>query len=264
MGEPRPEKVAVVTEVRERFTEADGVILTEYRGLDVPSIAQLRRSLREAGGEYKIYKNSLVRFAVQELGLEIEDLLIGPTAIAFIGEKADGSPGDAAGVARALKDFARTNDSLVVKGGLLDDKMLSVDELRRLAELPPLDVMLAQLAGAFQAPMTKFAGLLQALPRDFAYGLQALIEKQGGVPATAEPAIDVPEEEAVADTAEASSDGTEASDTEASSDGTEASDTEASEEAGQQSDTEESEETMADQADDTAEAAADAEQDQEN
>ena len=278
MGEPRPEKVAVVTEVRERFTEADGVILTEYRGLDVPSIAQLRRSLREAGGEYKIYKNSLVRFAVQELGLEIEDLLIGPTAIAFIGEKADGSPGDAAGVARALKDFARTNDSLIVKGGLLDDKMLSVDELRRLAELPPLDVMLAQLAGAFQAPMAKFAGLLQALPRDFAYGLQALIEKQGGVPATAEPAIDVPEEEAVADTAEASSDGTEASETEASSDGTEASDTEASEEAGQQSDTEESaseeagrqsdteesEETMADQADDTAEAAADAEQDQEN
>lgn len=223
MKDPRPEKVAVVAEVREKFTEADAVILTEYRGLDVPSIAQLRRSLREAGGEYKIYKNSLVRFAVQELGLEIEDLLIGPTAIAFVGERADGSPGDAGAVAKALKDFARTNDSLVVKGGILDDKILSVDELKRLADLPPRDVMLAQLAGAFQAPMAKFAGLLAALPRDFAYGLQALIDKQGGVP--------------------------EASEVEA------ATDTEESEE---------TEETVADEADDTAEASADAGQDQEN
>ena len=235
MKDPRPEKVAVVAEVREKFTEADAVILTEYRGLDVPSIAQLRRSLREAGGEYKIYKNSLVRFAVQELGLEIEDLLIGPTAIAFVGERADGSPGDAGAVAKALKDFARTNDSLVVKGGILDDKILSVDELKRLADLPPRDVMLAQLAGAFQAPMAKFAGLLAALPRNFAYGLQALIDKQGGVP-------EAPEVEAATDTAEAS-------EVEA------ATDTEESEE---------TEETVADEADDTAEASADAGQDQEN
>jgi large subunit ribosomal protein L10 len=188
MSEPRPEKVAVVAEVREKFAAADAAVLTDYRGLDVPSIAQLRRLLREAGGEYKIYKNTLVRFAVRELGLEIEDLLVGPTAIAFVGDKADGSPGDAAAVAKALKDFARTNDSLVLKGGVLDDKILTVEELRDLADLPPRDVLLAQLAGAFQAPLAKFAGLLQALPRDFAYGLQALIDKLGGAPATAEPA----------------------------------------------------------------------------
>ena len=182
MENPRPEKIAVVVEVRDKLTESDAVLLTDYRGLDVPAMATLRRALREAGGEYKIYKNTLVRFAVQELGLELEDLLLGPTALAFVGRKADGSPGDPGAVAKALRDFAKTNSALEIKGGVLDNKILSADELKALADLPPRDVLLAQLAGAFQAPMAKFAGLLQALPRDFAYGLQALIDKQGGVP----------------------------------------------------------------------------------
>ena len=182
MENPRPEKVAVVAEVRDKLTESDAVLLTDYRGLDVPAMATLRRALREAGGEYKIYKNTLVRFAVQELGLELEDLLLGPTALAFVGQKADGSPGDPGAVAKVLRDFAKTNDALEIKGGVLDNKILSADDLKALADLPPRDVLLAQLAGAFQAPMAKFAGLLQALPRDFAYGLQALIDKQGGVP----------------------------------------------------------------------------------
>jgi large subunit ribosomal protein L10 len=196
MEEPRPEKVAVVAEVREKFTDSGGAVLTDYRGLDVPSMAALRRSLTEAGGDYKIYKNTLVRFAVNELGLDIEDLLVGPTAIAFVGLKADGSPGDAAAVAKALKDFARTNENLVIKGGVLDDKILSVDELRALADLPPRAVLLAQLAGAFQAPMAKLAGLLQALPRGFAYGLKALIDKQGGLPAVEAPPDEAPAVEA--------------------------------------------------------------------
>jgi len=202
MGDPRPDKVAVVDEVREKFESADGAMLTEYRGLNVPALAALRSSLREAGGEYKIYKNTLVRHAARERGLEIDDLLTGPTAIAFVGERADGSPGDVAAVAKALKEFAKANEALVIKGGVLDGQVLSTDDLKALAELPSRDVLLAQLAGAFQAPMAKLAGLLSALPRDFAYGLQALIEKGGAGDA---PAADTPSEasaEAVADTSD--------------------------------------------------------------
>jgi large subunit ribosomal protein L10 len=177
MENPRPEKVAVVDEVRERFGSTSAALLTEYRGLDVTAIGALRRALRDAGGEYKIYKNTLVRLAVREAGLDIEDLLVGPTAIAFVGERPDGAPGDAVLVAKALRDFARTNPALVVKGGVMDDKALSAADARALADVAPRDVLLAQLAGAFAAPMQQFAGLLQALPRNFAYGLQALIDQ---------------------------------------------------------------------------------------
>jgi len=178
MENPRPEKVAVVDEVRERFDQASAALLTEYRGLDVSAIGNLRRALRDAGGEYKIYKNTLVRLAVREAGLDIEELLVGPTAIAFVGDRPDGAPGDAVLVAKALRDFARTNPSLVVKGGVMDDKTLSAEDARALADVAPRDVLLARLAGAFAAPMVQFAGLLQALPRNFAYGLQALIDQQ--------------------------------------------------------------------------------------
>ncbi len=209
MGDPRPEKVAVVDEVRAKFADSDGALLTEYRGLNVPAMAELRGALREAGGEYKIYKNTLVRLAAKDHGLEIDDLLIGPTAIAFVGEKADGSPGDAAAVAKALKDFAKRHQALVLKGGVLDNKLLSADDLKALAELPSRDAMLAQIAGAFQAPMAKLAGLLSALPRDFAYGLQALIDKggSGDAPAVEEAATEAATEEAPAEEpAEASDD----------------------------------------------------------
>jgi len=188
MENPRPEKVAVVDEVRERFDQASAALLTEYRGLDVAAIGTLRRALREAGGEYKIYKNTLVRLAVRQAGLDLEDLLVGPTAIAFVGDRPDGAPGDAVLVAKALRDFARTNPSLVVKGGVMDDKTLSPEDARALADVAPRDVLLARLAGAFAAPMQQFAGLLQALPRNFAYGLQALIDQGGASGAPAAPA----------------------------------------------------------------------------
>ncbi|HYZ98496.1 MAG TPA: 50S ribosomal protein L10 [Acidimicrobiales bacterium] len=179
MENPRPEKVAVVDEVRERFESTSAALLTQYRGLDVTALADLRRALRQAGGEYKVYKNTLVRFAVEAAGLEVKDLLTGPTAIAFVGERPDGAPADAALVAKALRDFARTNPSLVVKGGVLGGRALSADEARALADIEPREVLLARLAGALAAPMQSFAGLLQALPQDLAYGLQALIDKGG-------------------------------------------------------------------------------------
>ncbi|MAU34498.1 MAG: 50S ribosomal protein L10 [Actinobacteria bacterium] len=224
MSETRAAKVAVVDEVRERFSDSDSLVLTEYRNLDVPAMASLRESLREVGGEYKIYKNTLVRFAIENLDLEIDDLLSGPTAIAFVGKKPDGSLGDPVSVAKALKDFAKKNEALVIKGGILENRRLTVEEINQLAEIAPRDVLLSQLAGLLVAPMQQFAGLLNALPQKFAYALQALVEKSGGVPEEADDASDT---ETVEDE---SSEADDASDTETvedeSSEADDASDTE--------------------------------------
>ena len=157
------------------------------RGLDVAAISELRRALREAGGEYKVYKNTLVRFAAREVGLDLDELLTGPTAIAFVPETDDGRPGDPVTVAKALRDFARNHPALVVKGGVMDNALLSAEEARALADVEPREVLLAKLAGALAAPMQQFAGLLQALPRNFAYGLSALIDKGGASPDGATP-----------------------------------------------------------------------------
>jgi large subunit ribosomal protein L10 len=181
MDNPRPEKVAVVEEVRGRLSSSSATILTEYRGLNVGELAQLRRSVREAGGDYRIYKNTLVRFAARDLGLDgVEQLLTGPTALVFV-------DGDAVDVAKALRDFSRANPALVLKGGVLGDTALSADQARALADVPPRPVLLARLAGGLAAPLQQFAGLLQALPRNLAYGLKALIDQGGaaGAPATA-------------------------------------------------------------------------------
>ncbi len=177
MDNPRPEKVAVVEEVRRRMASSSATILTEYRGLGVQELATLRRSLREAGGEYKIYKNTLVRFAVADRRLpELDAMLEGPTAIAFVEE-------DAVTVARALRDFSRLHPDLVVKGGLLADGVLSASDAGALADIPPRPVLLSQLAGGLAAPLAQFAGLVQAVPRSFAYGLKAVIDKGGPAPA---------------------------------------------------------------------------------
>jgi large subunit ribosomal protein L10 len=191
MENPRPEKVAVVDEVRDKLTGSDAALLTEYRGLTVKQLADLRRQLRPTGAEYKVYKNTLVRFAAREVvDDQLDPLLTGPTAITFV-------HGDVAAVAKTLRDFARTNQALILKGGLLGPRLVSAKDVEALADLPSRDVLLAQLAGALQAPLTKLAGLLQALPRNFAYGLSALIDQRGGAP---EPADDTAADEAASDT----------------------------------------------------------------
>ena len=212
MDNPRPEKVAVVDEVRERFSSSDAALLTEYRGIDVSEMQALRRSLREAGGDYKIYKNTLVRFAVRDLGLEIEDLLVGPTAIAFVPSEGGGDP---VTVAKALRDFARSNPHLVVKGGVLGESILSEAEARALADIAPREELLAKLAGLMAAPMQQFAGLLQAVPRDFAHGLRALIE-QGGAPGA--PAAEANDTSDTSDAADTTTDTTPETDNEAGAD----------------------------------------------
>ena len=197
MENPRPEKVAVVAEVKERLENTEAVVLTEYQGLSVADMQRLRRSLAEVGGEYTVYKNTLVRFAAHDVGLEIDDLLVGPTALAFVGTKADGTKGDPVALAKTLRAFATENDKFVIKGGVLSNRRLSSDDVIELAKIAPREELLARLAGGFAAPMRQFAGLLKALPQNFAYALQALIDAGGapGAPAAApagEPA-DAPE-----------------------------------------------------------------------
>lgn len=186
MENPRPEKVAVVDEVRSRLGAADAAILTEYRGLTVANLAALRKALAAVGGDYKVYKNTLVRLAVAGGQHEpLEELLVGPTAIAFVS-------GDISAVAKTLRDYARGNPALVIKGGMLGAGMLSAAELAALADLPSRDVLLARFAGGLAAPLQQLAGLLQALPRNLAYGLKGLLERAEAeaAPGAGEPAAE--------------------------------------------------------------------------
>ena len=181
MSKVRSDKVAAVTEVAERVARTTTAVVTEYRGLTVAQISAVRRALRSLGADYKVFKNTLVRRAIA--GTSVEGLgayLEGPTAIAFI-------DGDISAVAKALRDLAKESPALVVKGGVLDGKALSAKELTALADLPSRDVLLAQLAGLFASPMRTLAGLLKAVPQNFAYGLSALIDARGGAAVPVEP-----------------------------------------------------------------------------
>lgn len=200
MDNPRPEKVAIVEEVKDRLASAEAVMVTEYRGLTVDAVSQLRINLRPAGGSYKVYKNTLVRRAAEGLNEEFSELLVGPTALAFTETTPEGEAGDVVSVAKALKDFAKDNPNLIVKGGLFEGQFIDADGLNQLADIEPREVLLAKLAGMIAAPMSQMAGLLQALPRDMAYGLKALVD-QGG--ATGAPADAVADEPAPADEASA-------------------------------------------------------------
>ena len=193
---PKPEKAVVVEEIRDKLDGADAAVLTEYRGLSVRALADLRGSLRPANTEYKVFKNRLARRAAEEAGLtDLLPLLEGPVAIAFV-------HGDAVPAAKALRDFGRTNPELVVKGGLLGPRLITAAELAELADIPPRDQLLAMLAGGFQAPLTKAAGLFQAFTRNFAYGLRALADQRA---ASEPPAIAEPSESSESESSESES-----------------------------------------------------------
>jgi len=188
MENPRPEKVAVVEEVRGRLASANASLVTEYRGLTVTQLAELRKNLA-AVGDFKVYKNTLVRLAIAGSEYEgLSDLLTGPTAIAFVN-------GEISAAAKALRDFARLNPALIVKGGLVGGSALSDQDFVRLADLPSREVLLARIAGGLAAPLQQLAGLIQALPRNLAYGLSALLEQRQAAegPVTPEPAAEAPE-----------------------------------------------------------------------
>ena len=196
----RPEKVATVEEIKEKLEGARAAVLTEYRGLKVSELADLRASLRAAEAEYKVYKNTLARRAAEEAGLaDLVSLLQGPTAITFV-------QGDAVAVAKALRDYSRTNANLVVKGGVLGTRVIQPNDVVALADIQPREVLLAKIAGGFQAPLVKAAGLFQAFTRNMAYGIKALIDKrvaEGEAPPPAEAEAEAPAAEAEAPAAEA-------------------------------------------------------------
>jgi large subunit ribosomal protein L10 len=164
-------KVAAVAEITEKFRRSSAAVVTEYRGLSMTQLTTLRRALG-ADTEYAVAKNTLVKRAAAEAGVEgLDDLLVGPTAIAFV----KGEPVDAA---KALRDFAKTNAQLVIKGGLLDGKAVGAAEVDKLADLESRDVLLAKFAGAMKGSLTKTAVLLSQLPSQTARLAQALADKR--------------------------------------------------------------------------------------
>ena len=189
--EPRAEKASVVKDVRERFDEAEAVLVTEYRGLDVTQMTELRNALRDAEAIYKIYKNTLVRRALEEGFPEsFVDMLVGPTALAFT----DKDPGAAA---KALKQFAAVNDALIIKGGLLNGEVLDEAQVRQLADLPSRDELLTSLAAGLAAPLQQMASMMNNLLSEMANLLQSLSDKIPADPGAEASVEEAPVEEAV-------------------------------------------------------------------
>ncbi|MDQ1664006.1 MAG: large subunit ribosomal protein [Actinomycetota bacterium] len=167
----RPDKTAAVAELAEEFRSSNAAVLTEYRGLTVAQLKELRRSLSGADTTYSVVKNTLTKIAARDAGVSgFEDLLEGPSAIAFI-------KGDPVEAAKGLRDFARTHPLLVIKGGVLDGNPLSPDEIRKLADLESREVLLAKMAGAMQASLQNAVSLFAAPLAQTARVLEALRAK---------------------------------------------------------------------------------------
>ena len=171
-----PEKAAAIAELTEKFRSSGAAVLTEYRGLSVAQITTLRSSMREHA-TYAVVKNTLTKRAASEVGIEgLDEHLVGPTAIAFV-------TGDPVEAAKGLRDFAKANPALVIKAGVLDGKPLSPEEITKLADLESREVLLAKLAGAMKANLSKavylFAAPLSQTAR-VVDALRAKVEEQGG------------------------------------------------------------------------------------
>jgi large subunit ribosomal protein L10 len=175
------EKVAAVAELTERFQTSNGAVLANYRGLTVAQLAELRRALGEQA-TFSVVKNTLTKIAATEAGVadQIGDLLTGPSAIAFV-------KGDVVEAAKGLREFARANPALEVKGGIIDGKSMTPAEIDRLADLESRDVLLAMLAGAMKASMAGAAAVMAALPTQMARLAGALEAKRAAEAPAAEP-----------------------------------------------------------------------------
>ena len=192
----RAEKVVAVAELTERFQTSAGAVLTEYRGLTVAQLGELRESLGE-NATFAVVKNTLTKIAASEAGLadELSGLLSGPSAIAFV-------RGDVVEAAKGLRDFSKAHPFLVIKGGVLEGKGMTPDEIAKLADLEPRDVLLARLAGAMKASMSGAAATMAALPAQMARLLAALQEKRAASEPAGAPSADeapAPESAVLAD-----------------------------------------------------------------
>jgi large subunit ribosomal protein L10 len=168
----RAEKVAAVAELTERFQTSAGAVLTEYRGLTVAQLAELRGSLGDSA-TFTVVKNTLTKIAATEAGVasELDGLLTGPSAIAFV-------KGDVVEAAKGLRDFSRANPLLVIKGGVLDGRAITPADFEKLADLEPREVLLAKLAGGMKASMARAAAVMSALPAQMAQLTEALRVKR--------------------------------------------------------------------------------------
>jgi large subunit ribosomal protein L10 len=184
----RADKATAVADIAEQFKDSTATLITEYRGLTVANLAELRRSLA-GSATYTVAKNTLIKRAASEAGIEgLDELFAGPTAIAFV----SGEPVDAA---KAIKTFAKENKALVIKGGYMDGHPLSVSEVERIADLESREVLLAKLAGAMKGNLAKAAGLFAAPASQMARLAAALQEKKAAeapAPAAAPPAAEAP------------------------------------------------------------------------
>ncbi len=184
----RADKAAAVAEITEEFRASNAAVLTEYRGLTVGQLKQLRRSLGQ-DTTYAVVKNTLTKIAAKDAGVVgFDDLLVGPTAIAFI-------KGDAVAAAKGIDTFAKENPLLVIKGGIMDGKILTADDIKKLAKLESREVLLSRIAGAANATLAKAAALFQAPLSQAARTIAALEAKVAAeTPAAAAPAPAVVEE----------------------------------------------------------------------
>ena len=172
----RPDKAAAVAELTENFRESSAVVLTEYRGLTVAQLKQLRRSL-SGNAPYAVVKNTLTAIAAKEAGVEIDDaVLAGPSAVAFV-------TGDPVEAAKGLRDFAKANPQLVIKAGVLDGRALTAEDITKLADLESREVLLAKAAGAFKAKLFQAAYLFTAPASQAVRTIDALREKQASAAA---------------------------------------------------------------------------------
>lgn len=168
----RPDKAAAVAEITERFRESEAAILTEYRGLRVSDLAEVRDALRGADADYKVLKNTLARIAAKEAGIEdFDEMLAGPTAIVFV-------KNDVAAAAKALDEVAKAHPILVVKGGVMNGRLFDADQAKALAKLEPREVQLAKIAGMLNQPAQLTVNALAALLRDFGSMLVQVVSKK--------------------------------------------------------------------------------------
>jgi large subunit ribosomal protein L10 len=189
----RSEKERVVEQLAERLRSAETLMVADYRGLTMPEIDELRSRLLEAGARFTVVKNTLTKLAAEQAGTtDVLQLIEGPTAIAFL--EADGDP---VAVAKVLNETARAHDVLVIRGGVLEGAVVGDEEIKRLATLPPADVLRAQLAGAFFAPLTTVVGLFAAPLRELVGVIDARIRQleEQGEPAPEQAPQEEPQEE---------------------------------------------------------------------
>jgi|SRR5690554_5211473 large subunit ribosomal protein L10 len=166
------EKKQIVEEIKNKFQEAQSAVLVDYRGLNVEEVTELRAKFRTEGIDYKVYKNTMMRFAVKEAGLEdLLEHLVGPTAVAFGME-------EPVGAAKIINEFSKKHKNLEIKAGMVDGKVINIEEVKNLANLPSREELVAKVLGGLNGPIVGFANVLQGNIRGLAIALNAIREQK--------------------------------------------------------------------------------------